>query len=365
VEPTGTEERVVATYQTQTGTASRTDPTAVIGRRLGAYIVDALIVALIPLAIFFATADITLWEEPLTCAQIEGSPAFDAGGRACTDNVNVTLGDDEYNAVTFRTLAPVFAGLFSLAYLIGVQWIVQGLTGATLGKAIFGIRTVDEQGTGPGIGKQLIRGVVWIVDGIGCGVPLVAPIAIVVSKGHRRVGDMAAGTYVVKASDRGRPVLLPQSTSPSSTPSPYAVPPSAGSDPGYPTAPPQQNFPPPQQNFPPPQQNFPPPQQKFPPPQQKFPPPQQDVAPPPPPSQQDFAPPPPPPVGSEPVQSAVPPSSPEADALGYASTGDIPAGDAPAEGPQWDAERNAYVQHDASRGWLIFDDATQEWKPLD
>jgi uncharacterized RDD family membrane protein YckC len=323
VAPTGTEERVVTTYQGQTGTAPRTDPTAVLGRRLGAYIVDILVVALLPLGIFFATADVTLWEDPLTCAQIEGSSAFDAGSRTCLDNVDVTLGDDRYNAVTYRTLAPVLAGLFSLAYLIGVQWIVQGLTGATLGKATFGIRTVNEQGTGPGIGKQLIRGMVWFfVDGVGCGVPIVAPIAIVASKGHRRVGDMAAGTYVVKASDRGRPVLLPESASPSPTPPPYIATPAAGSGPGYPTAPPQQNFPPPQQNFPPPPQDFAPP------------PPQQDET--------EIAP--SPPVDSETVQFTVPPPSPE--------------------GPQWDPERNAYIQHDASRGWLIFDDTTQEWQPL-
>ena len=40
------------------------------------------------------------------------------------------------------------------------------MTGATLGKAIFGIRTVDEQGNAPGLGKQFIRGVLWIVDGL-------------------------------------------------------------------------------------------------------------------------------------------------------------------------------------------------------
>lgn len=38
---------------------------------------------------------------------------------------------------------------------------------------------------------------------------------------------------------------------------------------------------------------------------------------------------------------------------------------APAPGPQWDAQRNAWLQYDpAQQRWLQFDDATQQWMPL-
>jgi uncharacterized RDD family membrane protein YckC len=288
---------------------TRTDPTAVLGRRTGAYVVDWLVLAALPIAIFFATADLTFWEEPLTCNQIEASTAYDGSGRTCVDDIEFTWDDEDHSAVTFRTLAPILAGGIALAYLVVVQWIIQGLTGATLGKALFGIRTVDAQGRGPGIGKQFLRGLLWIVpDGIiSCfGIPVVAALTAGLSKGHRRVGDMVAGTYVVRAADRGRPVILPErTTGPAPGPgvgssqpgeAPYQPPPAAGAPvtdqtAGYAAPPPESEAPPDEK----------------------------------------------PPAAPGPPQS----------------------------GPQWDPERNAYIQWDPNRGsWLIFDDASQEWKPL-
>jgi uncharacterized RDD family membrane protein YckC len=286
------------------------DPTAVLGRRAGAYVVDWLVLAAIPIAIFFASAGVTLWESPLTCAQIEASGEFDPSGRTCIDDIDVTLGDDEYNAVTFRTIAPILAGGFALLYLVVVQWILQGLTGATLGKAVFGIRTVNAGGTGPGLGKQLVRGLLWIVpDGlISCfGIPVVAALTAGLSRGHRRVGDMAAGTYVVRSTERGRPVVIPEKAT---TP---PRPPTAPAAPGGPAP---------------------------------------DATPPP----SGFA--------------APTATSTADDQPGYAAPAPSPVDDTspappPPSGPQWDADRNAYIQWDPDRGsWLVFDNDTQEWRPL-
>jgi uncharacterized RDD family membrane protein YckC len=286
------------------------DPTAVLGRRAGAYVVDWLVLAAIPIAIFFASAGVTLWESPLTCAQIEASGEFDPSGRTCIDDIDVTLGDDEYNAVTFRTIAPILAGGFALLYLVVVQWILQGLTGATLGKAVFGIRTVNAGGTGPGLGKQLVRGLLWIVpDGlISCfGIPVVAALTAGLSRGHRRVGDMAAGTYVVRSTERGRPVVIPEKAT---TP---PRPPTTPAAPGGPAP---------------------------------------DATPPP----SGFA--------------APTATSTADDQPGYAAPAPSPVDDTspappPPSGPQWDADRNAYIQWDPDRGsWLVFDNDTQEWRPL-
>lgn len=346
------------------------DPTAVAGRRFGAYVIDALIWALAPLLIFGLTS--TVWEGAsgfgVTCEQLELIDAYDTGSEVCLDGVTI---NDEDAAVTMPIAMLVLGSALPLLYGIVVMWIIQGLTGMTLGKLIFGVRTVNDQGTGPGIGKQFIRGLIWVFEGSICS-GLIPAILVLTTKGHRRLGDMAAGTYVVKSADRGRPVILPGDGGAASTaPPPYAtVPPGpASSGPGFPTAPPPAPTPAPA--------------------------PAQDVATPPPPSTMTAPPPPsspgpsdettvdqapstdaetpssetpsaseratrepsPPsqtPVSNQTMQFNVPPSAP----------GDeMPPAD-PDAGPQWDANRNAYIQYDASRGWLIFDDAAQEWKPL-
>src|SRR5262245_9466893 len=122
-----------------------TDPTAVVGRRFGAYVIDSLVLWAIPLALFFATAGIELWESPTTCPQPEVGGELPSS-RECIDDLDVTIQDDNYTAATYKPIAWAYAGGFYLLYLVIVQWFVQGLTGATLGKAIFGIRTVDEAG---------------------------------------------------------------------------------------------------------------------------------------------------------------------------------------------------------------------------
>jgi uncharacterized RDD family membrane protein YckC len=68
--------------------------------------------------------------------------------------------------------------------------------GQTLGKKLMGIRVVAAEGVlDPG--KVAIRTALRIVDGFL--LYLVAVIVIVVSQKKQRIGDMAAGTLVVKA----------------------------------------------------------------------------------------------------------------------------------------------------------------------
>ena len=159
----------------------------------------------VPAALFFATAGIVLYESPTTCPQV-----VTAGQKSSSEScvkVDITIQDDVYTAATYKPAAAAIAGGVYLLYLVVVQWIVQAMTGATLGKAIFGIRTVDEQGQPPGLGKQFIRGLLWIIDSL-CNA-LVAAILILATKGHRRLGDMAAKTFVVHTSAKGSPVVVP------------------------------------------------------------------------------------------------------------------------------------------------------------
>ena len=68
-------------------------------------------------------------------------------------------------------------------------------------------------GTVPGIGKAIVRWLIWIVDSLPV-FWLVGIITAATSTGHRRVGDMAANTLVVRADAAGRPIGTPGMANP-------------------------------------------------------------------------------------------------------------------------------------------------------
>jgi uncharacterized RDD family membrane protein YckC len=128
--------------------------------------------------------------------------------------------DDARNRRVLAALADSFVltlGVVAMVALMddgerlnfGAWWIVggvigflyyfapQALFGQTLGKALCDVRVVNEWQQPPSVGKIFVRTLLLWVDN-----PLVAVIAInVTGKGRRqRVGDLAAGTYVVRAS---------------------------------------------------------------------------------------------------------------------------------------------------------------------
>jgi uncharacterized RDD family membrane protein YckC len=67
----------------------------------------------------------------------------------------------------------VFLGLLVVLY-VGVFVIVQGISGASPGKALLGIRVVRPDGGPAGALRSLVRVAAWIVDGIA----LLLPIAL-------------------------------------------------------------------------------------------------------------------------------------------------------------------------------------------
>jgi hypothetical protein len=171
---------------------------------------------------------------------------------------------------------------------------------------MLGLRVVNGDGGVAGIGRALVRWLLLVVDSL-CGV--LGLIVAAVTKPHRRVGDFAAGTYVIGKDDVGRPIDGGSAAVGAYTPAP-APPPQGFTGAGGPTG---------------------------------------------------WSPPgtapgtaPPPPVPSTPAE---------------APTTEVPSSGAPPVGtsaPQWDPQRNAWVAFDAPRNtWLRFDDASQQWRALD
>ena len=86
--------------------------------------------------------------------------------------------------------------------------VIEAFFGGSLGKQMTRIRVVTPSGQRIGLWRSTVRWLLFLVDGpltlFLCGI-----ITSAVSKGHRRVGDMAADSYVVHRDDAGRPISLP------------------------------------------------------------------------------------------------------------------------------------------------------------
>lgn len=90
--------------------------------------------------------------------------------------------------------------LASLVLLVGYYLLFESLNGGrTPGKAAFGIRVISVDGSPLGFGAVTIRNLVRLVDFLP-GFYAVGLIAIVSSKRNQRLGDLAAGTVVIRDS---------------------------------------------------------------------------------------------------------------------------------------------------------------------
>ena len=105
------------------------------------------------------------------------------------------------SAVGFQSASPYFgiAVLLTFAvawsYFILFEWLGNG---QTLGKRMFGLRVIADDGAPAGFTAVLVRNLIRVVDFLpgfyGFGL-----LAIVVSPRSQRLGDLAAGTFVVRA----------------------------------------------------------------------------------------------------------------------------------------------------------------------
>lgn len=204
------------------------DPTNVMGRRIGAFVIDLVLIWGIAFGLFAALADPTTYQDARFLGL--GCDAVDDDQYICfenEDNGDITVLERDGTIVAVLVLIGAWAGNFI---------VLQGTAGGSVGKLLTGLRVVDGNGRRAGFGRVLVRSLFLLVDFYLCFV--IGLVTSLVSKGHRRVGDMVGGTYVVKAVDMNRSPLEPGPPAPTS----WTPPPTAGWNP--PGAPPPGASPP-------------------------------------------------------------------------------------------------------------------------
>ena len=189
-----------------------TDPTRIMGSRVGAYIVDTIIAVVVVLGVF-AVFDSGSFESTPTSSPLEAQ-------QLCHDvkAMPSEIGQDRLDCVvTGSTVRLVPASELAQTELraqlatVGFGFLnyvlLTSITGGTLGKRLFGLRVVTAHGQRAGFFRNLVRWAFLIVDAACCFLP--GLITASRSKGHRRIGDMVAGTYVVHRSAEGRLLSIP------------------------------------------------------------------------------------------------------------------------------------------------------------
>lgn len=107
-------------------------------------------------------------------------------------NTNRTHYDESYQYLVITIV--IIAGIPLMLYHFLSETFMNA---QSFGKKIVGIRVVKLDGTQPGVGSFALRSLLRIVD-LHILSGLVAVITVIVSEKSQRLGDMAAGTTVIK-----------------------------------------------------------------------------------------------------------------------------------------------------------------------
>lgn len=237
--------------------AGTADPTDVVSPRIGAYLIDGL-VSLVFVGVAFLVVQPTFWQTQqvssaatarATCWDFDEAAGRDPSAdgqlvRPTADAVGFGDHDPDRELCTsvgdtilwFDPLA-AFGQYVAIAALSGVLnqlnlIVLQSITGASVGKLIVGMRVVRADGTKARFWQILVRQLLMLVDTLIFS--LVGLISMLTSRGHQRVGDMVAKTYVVRRSSMGAPLEIPEKAP--RAPATWA-PPGAGGPPPHPDGP--------------------------------------------------------------------------------------------------------------------------------
>ncbi|CAN5805586.1 hypothetical protein BH23ACT12_BH23ACT12_17270 [soil metagenome] len=167
------------------------------GRRVGAFIVDNVILA-IPAGVF---AFFTAMSEFAEAGLFDGPEPSQAQMNEVIDSM---MGD----FVLFGLVSTIIGALYFI--------LMHGTVGRTLGKMVFGIKVIKDDGTPCDLGAAFRRAVVYPIGG---GVPYIGWLITILNglwplwdDKHQSLGDKLGTTYVVrKEQTMGRTVPLADS----------------------------------------------------------------------------------------------------------------------------------------------------------
>lgn len=196
------------------------DPTDVVGRRIGAYAIDVVLMVVLTAAAIvpiFLSALETAPAGTVDCGtngSFNNDTTFDQSPR--TNEPSFCFEDnDRVRYIPVGDENSMTASFYGIAF--GIQAlnlvVLQGLTGASLGKLMVGLRVIRQDGRKAGIGWAALRWVLLFIDSICLFLPGI--VLVFVTKGHRRLGDMAASSFVVRKESVGTQPQVPGVTAPS------------------------------------------------------------------------------------------------------------------------------------------------------
>jgi uncharacterized RDD family membrane protein YckC len=140
------------------------DPTEVVGRRIGALLLDSILLGVVFVVLGIITG----------------------GAKSGDNSASVNLGGGPF--VLFLAI--------TLAYFV----LCEGTSGQTLGKRALSIRVVSEQGSKAGWGQVTARNVLRVIDSLPAFYIVGLITVLITGRGrHERIGDIAGHTRVVHA----------------------------------------------------------------------------------------------------------------------------------------------------------------------
>ena len=118
------------------------------------------------------------------------------GAFAVTDSwVFMRWGTVEGTELSLTIASLLLAGIFNSMILFVYGWLLEASFGATLGKALVGLRVV-RTGSGNALAAAAIRNAMRILD--GAGLYVLGAVVAACSPCRQRLGDLCAGTAVVE-----------------------------------------------------------------------------------------------------------------------------------------------------------------------
>ena len=141
-----------------------------VWRRIAAFLIDAVVLAIIAIPFLEFTRGTTIQN----------------GNELHTFKVGMS------------GIRPLIWAAVSFVYFMGMESVLA----RTLGKMVLGIRVIRQDGRPCSFGSVLVRNLVRIVDAFPYVIPyLVGFIILAATDGQRRLGDMVAGTTVIRAEE--------------------------------------------------------------------------------------------------------------------------------------------------------------------